>query len=62
MNHDGTWCWLVPWTLPQVSASASMDADAIGEGRSSPGEEKEERASGSNIPDEQAKVGYSRQI
>ena len=44
-----------------MSASASMDADAIGEGRSSPGEEKEERASGSNIPDEQAKVGYSRQ-
>lgn len=39
-----------------MSASAS-EADPLGEGRSSPGEEKEERASGSNIADDQAKVG-----
>lgn len=34
-----------------------MDADVIGDGRSSPGEEKEERASGSGTPGDQAKVG-----
>eukprot|EP00903_Cladosiphon_okamuranus_P011377 g10723.t1 len=43
----------------EVSASTSMDADASGEDRDrgSPGEEKEERASGGNPPGDQAKIG-----
>lgn len=40
-----------------MSASASMDADAIGEDRGSPGEEKGGRASGSDAQGDQAKVG-----
>eukprot|EP00752_Nemacystus_decipiens_P005915 g5346.t1 len=41
----------------EVSASASMDADAIGDERGSPGEEKGERASGSDPSGDQAKIG-----
>lgn len=36
-----------------------MDADAIGEGGSNPGEEKGDHASGSDAPDDQAKVGMA---
>lgn len=36
-----------------------MDADAIGDDRGSPGEEKGERASGSDAPGDEAKVGIA---
>ncbi|CAM9509843.1 unnamed protein product [Pylaiella littoralis] len=41
----------------EVSASASMDADAIGEGGSNPGEEKRDHVPGSGAPDDHAKTG-----
>ena len=37
-----------------------MDADAIGEDRGSPGEEKGERASGGDTPGDKAKVRTDR--
>lgn len=39
-----------------------MDADALGDDRGSPGEEKGERASGSDAPGDQAKVGPDTDI
>ncbi|CAM9145897.1 unnamed protein product, partial [Hapterophycus canaliculatus] len=41
----------------EVSASASMDADAVGEAKSSPREDKGGRASGSDTARDQTKVG-----
>lgn len=51
----------VPDPIPKVSASASMDADAIGDGSSNPGEDKGDRASGSGAPDDQVKVDIAEQ-